>query len=244
MERLPERFDVALASRLALLYGRRSESAAANLRRNISHALRHGDDALDEELLNRFVTRGFASYGQYWAEGAKLPGIEPEKVFARFRIGEGLEHLYDAKAKGLGTIIALPHIGSWEWGGSFLNSLGLGMTAVAEDPFGIGVIGFWPPDPGWDRQSDQGSQTKLLAMAENDDAHYSHAGVGDVYPLTGSIRVYFNAAPGKPLEPWMAEYMRLALSQEGQDLLKSLAAENGYIPLEPAKVKEELAKLK
>ena len=133
MERLPERFDVALASRLALLYGRRSESAAANLRRNLSHALRHGDDALDEELLNRFVTRGFASYGQYWAEGAKLPGIEPEKVFARFRIGEGLEHLYDAKAKGLGTIIALPHIGSWEWGGSFLNSLGLGMTAVAED---------------------------------------------------------------------------------------------------------------
>ena len=40
---------------------------------------------------------------------------------------------YEAKAKGLGTIIALPHIGSWEWGGSYLNSLGLGMTAVAED---------------------------------------------------------------------------------------------------------------
>ena len=29
--------------------------------------------------------------------------------------------------------IALPHIGSWEWGGSYLDSLGLGMTAVAED---------------------------------------------------------------------------------------------------------------
>ena len=55
------------------------------------------------------------------------------RVFARFRIGEGLEYLYDAKAEGRGTIIALPHIGSWEWGGSYLNSLGLGMTAVAED---------------------------------------------------------------------------------------------------------------
>lgn len=133
MELLPERFDVALASRLALRYGRRSEGAAANLRTNISHALRHGDDPLDPELLAHFVTRGFASYGQYWAEGAKLPGIDPGKVFARFRIGEGEEHLYDAKEKGLGTIIALPHIGSWEWGGSYLNSLGLGMTAVAED---------------------------------------------------------------------------------------------------------------
>ena len=81
-------------------------------------------------------------------------------------------------------------------------------------------------------------------MAENEDAHYSRATVGDAYPLTGSIRVYFNAAPGKPLEPWMREYMRLALSKEGQDLLKSLAAENGYIALEPAKVVEELEKLK
>jgi KDO2-lipid IV(A) lauroyltransferase len=133
MERLPERFDVALASRLALLYGRRSDSAAANLRTNIAHALRSGADEVDDALLTRFVARGFASYGQYWAEGAKLPGIEPAHVFERFRIAEGLEHLYDAKAKGLGTIIALPHIGSWEWGGSYLNSLGLGMTAVAED---------------------------------------------------------------------------------------------------------------
>ena len=39
---------------------------------------------------------------------AKLPGITPAKVFARFRIGEGLEYLYEAKERGLGTIIALP----------------------------------------------------------------------------------------------------------------------------------------
>ena len=44
-----------------------------------------------------------------------------------------LGHLYDAKTKGTGTVIALPHVGSWEWGGSFLNSLGLGMVAVAEE---------------------------------------------------------------------------------------------------------------
>ncbi|HEX9202031.1 MAG TPA: substrate-binding domain-containing protein [Acidobacteriaceae bacterium] len=118
------------------------------------------------------------------------------------------------------------------------------MTAIAEDPFGIGIIGFWPPDSGWDRQYDLGSQAKLLPMAEDENSHYSHATVGDVYPLTGSIRVYFNAAPGEPLEPWMREYMRLALSKEGQELLKSLAAENGYIALEPAKARKELEKLR
>jgi hypothetical protein len=38
----------------------------------------------------------------------------------------------------------------------------------------------------------------------------------------------------RPLEPWMREYMRLALSREGQELLQSLSKENGYIALEPA----------
>jgi lauroyl/myristoyl acyltransferase len=133
MERLPERFDVGLAKRLSKFVGRRSTGARGNLRTNVAHAMRNDDHELDHRVLEHFVDRGFESYGQYWAEGAKLPGLKPERVFERFRIGEGLEYLYDAKSRGLGTIIALPHIGSWEWGGSYLNSLGLGMTAVAED---------------------------------------------------------------------------------------------------------------
>jgi phosphate transport system substrate-binding protein len=118
------------------------------------------------------------------------------------------------------------------------------MAAVAQDPFGIGIVGFWPPDSGWERQAELGTQVKLVAMAEDEEGHYSHAGVGDTYPLTGSIRIYVDAAPGKPLEPWMREYMRLVLSQEGQDLLKSMAKENGYIALDPERVQEELNKLK
>jgi lauroyl/myristoyl acyltransferase len=133
MEALPERVDVGAATALATVFGKRSKKARTHLRRNLAHALRPVGGDVDRAVLDRFTERAFASYGQYWAEGAKLPGIEPAKVFARFRIGEGLEHLYAAKERGLGTVIALPHIGSWEWGGSFMNSLGLGMTAVAED---------------------------------------------------------------------------------------------------------------
>ena len=118
------------------------------------------------------------------------------------------------------------------------------MAAVAQDPFGIGIVGFWPPDSGWDRQAELGNDTKLVPMAEHGDAHFSHAGVGDVYPFTGSIRIYFNRAPGQPLEPWMKEYMRLALSKNGQDLLTSMAKQNGYIPLSHGQVLAELEKLK
>jgi lauroyl/myristoyl acyltransferase len=79
------------------------------------------------------VDRGFGEYGRYWAEGAKLPALSRTTIHDRFVIGEGLEHLIEAKARGAGTVIALPHIGSWEWGGSFLDQLGMGMVAVAEE---------------------------------------------------------------------------------------------------------------
>jgi len=133
LEALPERVDVASARWIAGRFARRDSAARRHLRTNVAHALRAPGGALDEALLDSFVERGFASYGQYWAEGAKLPAIEPDEVFSRFRIAEGLEHLRAAKDRGRGTVIALPHIGSWEWGGSYLNSLGLGMTAVAEE---------------------------------------------------------------------------------------------------------------
>lgn len=132
LEALPERVDVAVVSRLAQFVGGRASSARTNLSRNVAHALRAPGEQVDTALLEHFVARGFASYGQYWAEGAKLAAIEPADVFARFRIAEGLEHLEAARDRGAGTVIALPHIGSWEWGGSYLNSLGMGMTAVAE----------------------------------------------------------------------------------------------------------------
>ncbi len=133
LEKLPERVDVAVASRIAALVGRRNSAAASNLRVNVTHALVEEGSPVSPALVDRFVERGFASYGRYWAEGAKLPGLRRSVIVDRFKIGEGLEHLLDAKARGQGIVIALPHVGSWEWGGAFLATLDLGMTAVAEE---------------------------------------------------------------------------------------------------------------
>ena len=133
LEALPERLDVAAARWTARQFARRDSAARRNLRTNVAHALRAPDTVADDSLLDSFVERAFESYGQYWAEGAKLPAIDPDEVFSRFRIAEGLEHLREGMERGKGVIIALPHIGAWEWGGSYLNSLGLGMTAVAEE---------------------------------------------------------------------------------------------------------------
>jgi KDO2-lipid IV(A) lauroyltransferase len=133
MEFLPERVDAAVASVIAGSVGRRNKGAREGLTSNLDHVLFTKGSPTNESLLEHFVARGFRSYGQYWAEGAKLPALAKSSVYERFTIAEGLEHLRVGKAKGRGVIIALPHIGSWEWGGSFLDSLGLGMTAVAEE---------------------------------------------------------------------------------------------------------------
>lgn len=87
-----------------------------------------GDDAL---VLESWARRAFREYARYWVEGARLPGIPPAEVVQRMQI-EGLDHLHAAAAVGKGCIVALPHIGSWEYGGAFLATQGLPMTAVAE----------------------------------------------------------------------------------------------------------------
>lgn len=132
LEHLPERVDLAAGATLASVAGRFAPGARRHLRDHVRHALSGEGEEPDGVELERFVDRAFASYGRYWAEGAKLPAIPTDEMARRFDVCEGLEHLRDAERAGKGTIIALPHMGSWEWGGSFLAHIGLPMTAVAE----------------------------------------------------------------------------------------------------------------
>jgi len=133
LERLPERLDVWMACRVASLLGHRATTSRRNLSFNVAHALAAPGATADAALVERFTDRAFLSYGQYWAESAKLPAIRRATIYDRFKICEGLEHLIEARERGLGTVIALPHIGSWEWGGSFMSQIDLQMTCVAED---------------------------------------------------------------------------------------------------------------
>ncbi len=86
----------------------------------------------DPALVRRWSRRTFTSYARYWADGARLPYIGEAGVRAKWRLQEGLEHLRAAMADGKGAIVALPHVGSWEWGGYFLALEGMPMTAVVE----------------------------------------------------------------------------------------------------------------
>lgn len=117
------------------------------------------------------------------------------------------------------------------------------INAVANDPFGIGLIGWWPTDEGWDRAAELGDKVRFLPLSWDKHSRPSRGRVGDVYPLAGGLRFVVDKAPGKPLDPWLKELLTLALSREGQELIASLTVSNGFVPIDPKDVAKELAKL-
>ena len=86
----------------------------------------------DPEQVKRLTRRAFRAYARYWVEGARLPVLSRELVHRRMWIESGYDALAEGMAAGSGVVMALPHVGRWEWGGSFLDGIGFHMTSVGE----------------------------------------------------------------------------------------------------------------
>ena len=96
-----------------------------NLRRVI------GPDVSDAKI-KRLVTETFASYAQYYHESFRLPSLSADEVDARIRY-DGIAHVEASQARGNGTILAMPHLGGWEWAGFWLTMVGgYQVSAVVE----------------------------------------------------------------------------------------------------------------
>jgi KDO2-lipid IV(A) lauroyltransferase len=122
-ESAPEPLSRAAAPLLAAGLGSRRRMVARHLRRV------HGE--LGAEALDREVRRSFASYARYWLESFRVPDRSPEELSAHMSC-DGFQHIEAARAAGNGVILALPHLGGWEYGGAWLASLGHPVTVVVE----------------------------------------------------------------------------------------------------------------
>lgn len=98
--------------------------------RNMRRVL--GED-LSDAAARRGAERVVDSYARYWFDTLRLPSLSTGAVAAGFTV-EGIEHLEGALDAGGGAILALPHLGGWEWAGRWLADVrGWTVTAVAED---------------------------------------------------------------------------------------------------------------
>jgi phosphatidylinositol dimannoside acyltransferase len=107
-------------------------TAAPGRRRMVERHLQrtHGRPLAGAEL-QREVRRAFDSYARYWVESFRVPAMSGEAIDSAMT-AVGLEHMEAAKAAGKGAIMALPHLGGWDYGGAWLARNGYPLTVVVE----------------------------------------------------------------------------------------------------------------
>jgi KDO2-lipid IV(A) lauroyltransferase len=136
MGRMPEPLARGVVGSVTRLMALRGGKARAMNERHIRRVLTsecEGDVVPDAALVRRMSRRSYVEYGRYWLDGARLPTVTADEVRARWRIElDGEAVLRDAFARGRGAVIALPHVGSWEWGGAWLALEGMPLTAIVE----------------------------------------------------------------------------------------------------------------
>jgi KDO2-lipid IV(A) lauroyltransferase len=125
---LPERVAMSIAQgagrALAPFLPGRRRLVARNLGRATS-------GRLEGAALQRAVSDTFASYGRYWLELFRLPKDARGSVESRFE-AEGWEHVETALAAGNGAVLALPHLGGFDFAAAWLAGRGVAPTVVVE----------------------------------------------------------------------------------------------------------------
>ncbi|NUR50951.1 MAG: phosphatidylinositol mannoside acyltransferase [Hamadaea sp.] len=71
------------------------------------------------------------SYARYWMESFRLPSLSRQQLRDGFAL-EQWEMLREARERGTGAIVALPHAGNWDAAGAWVTAMGMPLTTVAE----------------------------------------------------------------------------------------------------------------
>lgn len=117
---------------VADLAGTGARSVMRGRRQIIARHLRRARPELSGRALDAAVDAAFDSYARYWVESFRLPDMSPADLDAGFSY-EGFDHVVRARDAGSGVIIALPHLGGWEWAAFWLASIEqIPITAVVE----------------------------------------------------------------------------------------------------------------
>jgi KDO2-lipid IV(A) lauroyltransferase len=129
----------SVADVMARAAGRGVALSATGRREQVERNLRrvYGSD-IGGIAMRRAVAATFESYARYWAESLRLPGTSPAVLDAGMRC-PGWHHVEDGLAAGRGVILALPHLGGWEWAGFWL-------AEVKHRPVTVVVEALDPPE--------------------------------------------------------------------------------------------------
>ncbi|HEX6312370.1 MAG TPA: phosphatidylinositol mannoside acyltransferase [Acidimicrobiia bacterium] len=128
--RIPEAVGQPAGRAVARMSARWSTAKRAQVERNLRRAT---GGRLQGRALRRAVSETFDSYGRYWYELFHLRGdLDRAELLADHNMVDGFHRIVEASAAGNGVILALPHIGAWDYAGAWLAVQGYPPTVVVE----------------------------------------------------------------------------------------------------------------
>lgn len=119
-ERLSRSVFDLLARRLYAANGRSVRRLRGNLARVVT-----------EVELERVTRDGVRSYLRYWCESFRLPSWPLDDLVTRTNTVDDM-HLREAVSRGGGAVVALPHMGNWDWAGAWAMREVQQVMSVAE----------------------------------------------------------------------------------------------------------------
>jgi lauroyl/myristoyl acyltransferase len=120
-----------VAEGLAAPIGFGASFANAERRAMIARHLRRVNPSWPDRKVRQAVQDAFDSYARYWIESLRLPSLSARTVAAGFTV-ESFHHISEAIDRGTGVMLALPHLGGWEWAGRWLADSGYRVTVIVE----------------------------------------------------------------------------------------------------------------
>ncbi|MEX0847725.1 MAG: phosphatidylinositol mannoside acyltransferase [Ilumatobacteraceae bacterium] len=107
-------------------------SLSSNARREMfQRHMRRVNPDIGRTALRLATQTAFDSYAKYYVESFRLPNLSKETVERGFT-KDGYENITEALSHGNGVILALPHLGGWEWAGRWMTDQGHKLTVVVE----------------------------------------------------------------------------------------------------------------
>lgn len=128
---LARALPAVVAEGLAKPIGRGANAANRERRAMMERHLRRVNPQWSSQQVRGAVQQAFDSYVRYWIESLRLPTLPERTVAAGIDI-DGYSHVTTALEAGTGVILALPHLGGWEWAGRWLTDQGHRVTVVVE----------------------------------------------------------------------------------------------------------------
>jgi KDO2-lipid IV(A) lauroyltransferase len=111
----------AISLPVARMVGRIAGYLDRDRRRLVERNLRRvRGPELTGRQLRRSVDLVFASYADYYLQSFRLPSMSAEEIVSGFT-EEGYERIAEGLEAGNGVIMAMPHLGSWEWAAHWLT---------------------------------------------------------------------------------------------------------------------------